>query len=224
MRRPLSLFFVRHGESEANLRHEFSNQGLRHPLTPTGRAQVDALATRLADRRVDRVYSSPILRASQSAELLSERLGVAFEVVEALREYDVGRFEGTTDAEHWAEYDRVVRGWLLEGDRELRTGGGESLTEIQARFGGFVRSLPGRWPEGGNLVLLSHGGLFRVALPDVLSNVGPRFAFEHVLDHVTWVQATFMNDGSLRCDEWAGTTPGEPPGSQVGDSAAATPP
>ena len=40
----MRLYFVRHGESEANLLHEFSNSGLKHPLTLTGVAQAQALA------------------------------------------------------------------------------------------------------------------------------------------------------------------------------------
>jgi broad specificity phosphatase PhoE len=45
---PTRLLFVRHGESEANARHVFSNRGLPHRLTARGRAQVERLAARLA--------------------------------------------------------------------------------------------------------------------------------------------------------------------------------
>ena len=43
----MRFYFVRHGESEANLLHEFSNRGLKHPLTARGREQVIALAEHL---------------------------------------------------------------------------------------------------------------------------------------------------------------------------------
>lgn len=198
----LRLFFLRHGESEANLVREFSNRGRRHPLTTRGRAQVETLAARLREHPIRAIFCSPILRAIESAELLSVRLGVDWQVAEALREYDVGSFEGTRDAANWEAYEQVLRGWLLEGRKELRTGGGESLTEIEDRFGAFVFSLARRFPDGGDVILLGHGGLFRCALPHVLANVSARYSFANVLDHVAWVMAEFR-DGELVCRDWA---------------------
>ena len=97
-----------------------------------------------------------------------------------------------------------MRGWLLDGEKDLRIAGGESLTEMEGRFGSFVFSLPSRFPDGGDVVLLAHGGLFRCALPHVLANVTAPYSFAHVLDHGAWVMAEFR-DGALVCREWAGT-------------------
>ncbi len=200
----LRVYFLRHGESEANLAGEFSNRGWRHPLTTRGRVQVETLAERLQEHPIRAIFCSPILRAIQSAQLLSMRLGVDYEVVEALREYDVGSFEGTRDSANWEEYERVVRRWLLGGEKDLRTGGGESLTEIEDRFGSFVFGLPGRFPDGGDVILVAHGGLFRSALPHVLANVSARYSYANVVGHVAWVMAEFR-DGDLVCRDWADT-------------------
>jgi 2,3-bisphosphoglycerate-dependent phosphoglycerate mutase len=189
---------------------EFSNRGRRHKLTPAGRRQVASLAARLADQQIDTIYTSPLLRALESSQVLAQRLGAPVEVAEPLREYDVGTFEGTRSAEHWERYEAVLREWMLAGNRDARTGGGESLTEIHDRFGSFVVRLPDVFPLGGNVVLLAHGGLFRCALPSVLANVSPRYSFEHALDHASWVRAVFREDGSLHCTEWAGVI--VPPG------------
>ena len=60
----MKLHFVRHGESEANLLMEFSNSGSKHPLTEQGLAQAQELARNLFGLAVEKVYSSPVLRAS----------------------------------------------------------------------------------------------------------------------------------------------------------------
>jgi broad specificity phosphatase PhoE len=62
----LRLFFVRHGESEANILGEFSNRGRRR-LTARGQAEVEMLAARPDEYAIRKVFCSPMLRASQSA-------------------------------------------------------------------------------------------------------------------------------------------------------------
>lgn len=167
----------------------------------------------MADRQVDAIYTSPLLRARESSELLARRLGAPVEVAEALREYDVGTFEGTSSADHWERYEAVLREWMLDGNPDARTGGGESLTEIHGRFRSFVVGLPDMFPLGGTIVLVAHAGLFRCALPSVLANVSPRYSFEHALDHASWVRAVFREDRTLDCTEWAGVS--VPPGERL---------
>ena len=86
----MKLYFVRHGESEANLLHEFSNSGHRHPLTARGIEQARTVARSLSGLQVARIYSSPILRAVQTAQILAEQSSASVTVTEALREWSVG--------------------------------------------------------------------------------------------------------------------------------------
>jgi len=90
----MRLIFVRHGEPVAILLHEFSNRGWKDPPTETGRQQAEILARRLARSGLTRIYTSPLMRAVQTAEILSQTLKVPFEINDALREYDVGDYEG----------------------------------------------------------------------------------------------------------------------------------
>ncbi len=55
----MQLYFVRHGESEANLTHMFSNRDAPHALTAHGRAQVAALTEKLQGIRFGAFYASP---------------------------------------------------------------------------------------------------------------------------------------------------------------------
>lgn len=177
--RSTRLVFARHGESEANILGEFSNTGTKHPLTVTGRAQAARLAARLADQGdVDRILTSPLLRAQQTAHILAVRLGVSVVQDDRLREFGVGQFEGTREQSHWEEFDHVVAAWLTDGEVDRRVGGGESHREMQARFLPLVEevaALP------GTTVLVGHGGLYCCMLPCVLANVSVAWALAHPL-------------------------------------------
>ncbi len=64
----------------ANLLHEFSNAGIKHPLTEEGVEQARTLALALSGLPIGQVYASPILRAVQTTQILSAALAVAYEV------------------------------------------------------------------------------------------------------------------------------------------------
>ncbi len=136
----MKLYFLRHGESEANLLHEFSNRGFKHGLTERGFQQADELAQNLRGIPFLKIYSSPLKRAIQTAEILGEHLEIPFETNDALREYDCGLLEGKSDPESWGIYHRVFDQWL-DGQWDVRIPGGESHLEIQARFIPFISAI-----------------------------------------------------------------------------------
>ena len=72
-----NVFFVRHGEAETNKNDVLSSDYDGYPLTENGRSQVSATAEQLQGIMFDRAYSSPVLRARQSALtfILSPKIG-----------------------------------------------------------------------------------------------------------------------------------------------------
>jgi len=107
----MKIYFARHGESQANLLHQISNRGLVHGLTRRGRQQAAALAEWLGEAAITHVYSSPVLRTIETSIIVAGRLGVEYEVTEALREYDCGVFEGRSDEEAWQAWKEVFDAW-----------------------------------------------------------------------------------------------------------------
>lgn len=83
----LKLYFARHGESEANRLRVISNRGNQFGLTPQGRRQAALLAQSLKAVPVMAIYSSPLLRAVETADILARELHQSVQVTEALREY-----------------------------------------------------------------------------------------------------------------------------------------
>ena len=201
----MKIIFARHGESQANLQHEFSNQGLKHPLTLEGRQQAAALADALQTQSVTYIYSSPVLRALETAIILAGRLGVEYEVAEALREYDVGLLEGRSDDEAWRAWQTLDDAWLRQERWDQCSEGGESFYAVRQRFVPFIRRLVQDCAQGqACLLCVGHGGLYRHMLPQVLINVDAAFITCHGgLSYTTFITAESTPRG-LVCTAWNG--------------------
>ena len=212
----MRLYFARHGESEANTLGIISNRGLMYGLTDAGRQQAAALAARLKDIRFARKYSSPLLRAIQTAEILARELAPfalsgtrsgagdeGFEITDALREYDCGILEGQSFPPHLDDYLHLFRDWQA-GRWDSRFEGGESLLDIQARFLPFINRITRENGKADNLLLVSHGGVLLGALPILLKNVDHTFAYEHIHFGNTDVVIAEATPAGWVCLSWCG--------------------
>ena len=198
----MRIYFVRHGESQANLLREISNRGLRYGLTRKGREQAVALADRLHDQRITQIYSSPLLRAIETAVILANRLEIDYEVVDALREYDCGIAEGRSDAEAWQLWQELFDAWLVDRRWEQRIEGGESFYELRARFLPFIEGLVSRYGNTEAAILcVSHGGVYCAMLPLVLVNMDNRRIVDHGFDPASCLVSEWRPAG-LTCVEW----------------------
>jgi len=124
------------------------------PLSATGREQIERLAERLAASPPTRIVASDILRARESAEIIASRLGLTFEMHEALREVDVGRAKGFSyfdAAERWPD--------VFAPHGEGRFPEGESFAEVADRATSYLRaSVVG---DSGRVLVVTHGGVVR---------------------------------------------------------------
>jgi len=199
----MRIYFVRHGESEENVLRRFSNRSLGYGLTMRGINEATELSVKLGNLRVARIFSSPLLRAVQTAEVLSDHLHASVEPVEALREYDCGTVEGKSDVQSWDLYDRVARDWL-GGRWKSRIEEGESFLDIKVRFIPFVEEIVSRYNDSSDsVVIVGHGGLYRHMLPLILENVSFGFPFKHPIGNTDIVVAEPKGRG-LVCVSWCG--------------------
>jgi 2,3-bisphosphoglycerate-dependent phosphoglycerate mutase len=202
----MRLYFVRHGESEANVLQIISNRGYKHGLTDRGRQQALTLAQTLQDANIARIYASPLMRAVQTAEILADAWGVDYSTTPALREFDCGVIEDKDDPASWMVWRNVWEDWFQRQKWDSCADGGESFLDIKARFVPFVDSLIAEYGQTGeHLLLVGHGGLFISMLPLVLTNVEPAFAHAHHMTNTGYVVADLRTEG-LVCTEWCQTT------------------
>jgi len=199
----MRILFVRHGESQANVDQVFSNRGWQHPLTANGRQQAHLLAETLAAQSATAIYTSPLQRAVETAQILAERLNLPFEIEPALIEYDVGIHEGHRYDEQGAAdcYQNIARQWA-DGNLDARMPQGESCREIHARFRPFIQRLIDRFAATDSAILLvGHGGTYRHALPAILPNLDCATTMSTGLDNTAYAEAEF-HAGALRCVRW----------------------
>ena len=198
----MRLIFARHGESQANVERIISNRALPHGLTAKGRTQAETLAAQLDERSVAAIYASPILRAQETASILSERLGLSVRTSDALREFDCGIAEGRGDAEAWQAHNGVVEAWDVGHDYDQSIPGGESFTDLRARFLPFVEQIRGVWKEeDADIVFISHGSMLTQMLPLLLFNIDRSFTQANPLGNCTRVVAE-LRKGELVCTIW----------------------
>ena len=181
----MKLYFVRHGESDANVQRVISNRESPFHLTPRGQTQASMLAENLGDIPITAIYASPVLRARETAEVVSRAFHLPYQVTEALREYDCGILEEQSDEESWKLHSEIAEDWILNHNHLRKPEGGESFLDIQNRFLPFIKSLKARIDK--HILLIGHGGLFHLMLPLILTNIDNEFVRSHGLGHTDYV-------------------------------------
>ena len=174
------LTLVRHGETDWNRQRRI--QGSTDvPLNDTGRDQARASAALLARRSWDAVYTSPLVRASETAAIIADHLGLGVPTpVAALVERSYGASEGFTDTELAKRYPEGV-----------------DVPGREAREAVLARALPalqnlGLVHPSGAVIVVSHGGLIR----SVLAAVDP--AGRHGMSTNGSIHTFAVDEGSLR--------------------------
>ncbi len=168
---PTTLILLRHGETEWNLSGRWQGQAADTPLTELGRAQARIVAGRLRIYPIHAIYSSDLVRAFETAEIIGQALDVAPIAEPALRESDIGAWTGLTWDEIAARYPDEVA--AMFAGQEVRRGGGESYGELQARLAAIAEGIAARH-HGETVLLVSHGAALRSLVAHVLSVVQMR--------------------------------------------------
>lgn len=159
---------------------KLQGRGTDTSLAPLGRCQAIATRDFLAIRSIDVVYSSPLRRAFETAEMIAEPHDLVPIVVPELTECDVGKWEGlsweeirSNDPDNYSRYhaDPSLNGYL----------GGENFTQVYQRGKKAIDELMVRH-EGSSLVVVSHHIVNRTYLAGVLG-LGPARARMVSLDN-----------------------------------------
>lgn len=167
------------------------------------------MAQKLSGIRFEIIYSSPVLRAMQTAQIVAEQLHIPVEVTEALREWSVGIYEGTTDPVGWELHRKVQEDWYFHNKPENRMPGGESLTDIRGRFVPFIDGLIQENKDTDrNILCVAHGGLYLAMLPVIFRNIDPASVVEQGYPHTALTVAEMRPDG-LYCITWCDMPIGE---------------
>jgi broad specificity phosphatase PhoE len=110
------IYLIRHGATEHNLARPPRLQGRKidDPLAGEGRRQAQRTAALLAGAALDAIFSSPLLRARQTAEAIALLHGLSIETVDDLVEVDVGLWEGMAWDRIEREHPKASRQFLAD--------------------------------------------------------------------------------------------------------------
>lgn len=152
----MHLLLVRHGQTDENARGILQGQS-QTALNATGHAQARQLADRLRTYipRAEALVSSDLVRARQTAEILSAVLGIGVEQRQVWRERGFGPFEGRAIGE--ADIWRAANGhWDLPGAESTVA----FQTRVLAAMGETVRD----YASLSCLAVVTHGAVLRNVL------------------------------------------------------------
>jgi broad specificity phosphatase PhoE len=153
-----TILLARHGETDWNREGRF--QGWADPpLNATGRAQAVDLSVALMAEELAAVYSSPLRRAYETAEIVAASRDLEPVRLDALREVDVGSWSGLTREEIDQRFPEQYARWL---DYDQGWEDGETYEQMADRVVAALLELAAKH-DGERILAVTHGGPMRAA-------------------------------------------------------------
>ncbi len=159
----MELFLCRHGQTEHNDNGIVQGQ-MDSKINGRGKEQAKELRDKLAEENIDKVYSSSMTRAIETAEIVAEPHDVEIEEIEELKEVARAKFEG----EQFEDLIEEITSSETE-DYLWKPKGGESLEELKERGVKFLNSIKGE-QEGEKIIAISHCGTISSTILGILEH------------------------------------------------------
>ena len=171
----MSILLARHGETDWNVERRIQGN-TDIPLNENGIRQAHSLSSYLEREEREKgvplsfVFTSPLKRAEETAEIVGKRLVVPVEVIPGLEEMDFGVCEGKSWLQAKAEYAKEIEEW--EGNKRYhKIPGGESYQDVLERFFSAwslikkkLKEQPAFSLQEKDLLLVTHGALLMLLL------------------------------------------------------------
>ncbi len=154
----MKLYLVRHGQTTGDIEDRYGGSYDDH-MTEKGREQLGVTAQKLVGKGIEVVFSSPLIRARESAEIISQAVGAPVQIVEGLEERDYGVLTGLTKKEAREKYPDVVESHkdYLSTDPE-----GEGYDDFNRRVVDTFKDILTR--NDATVAIVSHGGPIKMIL------------------------------------------------------------
>lgn len=148
---------MRHGQTEANLNRRLQGQS-DGVLTSKGKQQAEELALHLKDMTIDRILSSDLRRAKNTAATIAKHHDIEVISMPILREWNCGELDGLP-----AEALKDALDQFNQPLSDFRPEGGETLREVQQRAVTFLQDVQSKY-MGLNVLVCSHGDFIRMLM------------------------------------------------------------
>lgn len=162
-----TIYLVRHGETDYNLRRVVQGSGIDASLNQTGRNQAASFYQAYKDVPFDKVYTSTLKRSMESVDSFLTR-DMPHEKLSGLNEISWGTREGmemTTEENEY--YLSILKSWR-EGDTHIPVEGGESPDEVQKRMKPAIDYIL-KQPNEKTILICMHGRAMRIFMATILN-------------------------------------------------------
>lgn len=160
------IYMIRHGETVWNVASKLQGHA-NVTLSDNGRRQAELLGSRLSGLKFDQFYASDLARAYETARIIAQyHNNQDIKTLPELREINFGRWEGFSINEIQGIYPEEIKQWW-KTPLQTRVPGGESLGDLVKRVVTVVKNII-ESRSGGNILLVTHGGVIRSVVGTVL--------------------------------------------------------
>jgi probable phosphoglycerate mutase len=161
---PIRIVLWRHGQTDWNVENRFQGHS-DIPLNKVGQYQASEAAKVLAALRPDRIISSDLIRAQETAAALAALTDIKVEINPNLRETDGGLWEGKLASENRATHGELFANWYEGGDEPAGVTG-ERRSDVAKRAVAVIEKETTNF--SGTIVFVTHGGTVRSVLGSIL--------------------------------------------------------
>ena len=160
----MRIYIVRHGETEAN-KQGYVQGWTDVPLNENGRILAELTGRGMKDIRFDHCFSSPLIRAKETAEIILRESGnsVSVSFDDRIKEMNFGSFEGISVR------DEQVAHFLKDPVVDFKIPGGESIQEVMKRTQEFLKEFIAK-DDGKTYLVSTHGCALRAMLNFLYDN------------------------------------------------------
>jgi len=173
-----SIIFLRHGQAINNTERILAGRTPGVPLTEKGIDQAEKAANFLEDMNISAIYSSPIERAKDTANIVGKHNSVDVKIDDRLIELDMGKFTGVPYDEIFSSHGNVFMKFY-RGELEIAHNGVETFADVKKRVLGMVDHVVENHPDE-NVVLVTHMDPIKAMLSTVVS-LSPENLFELII-------------------------------------------
>lgn len=151
------IYLARHGQTESNLSHTWQGQSGNDGLNNTGQMQASKLGDFLKSKNIQKIFNSPLKRASQTAGIISKIIGIQSVEEPLLMEMSYGKFEGLDIDQVKQNYGDLYENWkTTPADTQFPEG--ESFEDLLKRAEEVVRKY---FYKSEDVLLVSHEDCIR---------------------------------------------------------------